>query len=290
MRSVGRTQRAKRQTSRGWSRRGSSGQLRSIAAIARPYRHVYVSPHFDDAALSAGGVILLQKGRCEPVLVISVFTARPRGNLTRFAEFQHDRWGGAADPWEEREEEERAAMAALGADFLWLDYPDAIYRGDQYLSDADLFGPVKDGDAELQRALSEAIVGIWRRCPSAMVYLPLGVGNHVDHQLCHGAGLELGALGADVAYYEDHPYAMDARAVATRLRDLGDGVRPVSIEIGRLVEEKVRIVELYRSQVAWVFRHYGTARDAITRHAASVSMAPGGSAERLWRADGRGQP
>ncbi|HEX8958759.1 MAG TPA: PIG-L family deacetylase, partial [Solirubrobacterales bacterium] len=187
---------------------------------AEHYRHVYVSPHFDDVALSAGGTLLGQVARGGAVLVVGVCTARPPAAVSEFAEFQHDRWGGAADPWAEREEEERRAMTALGADYFWLDLPDAIYRGEQYLSDDDLFGPVKPGDAPVAAALAAAVLDLAARETSATFYLPLGVGGHVDHQLCFDLAAPLLAAGRAVLLYEDVPYALDPAAVERRLAEV----------------------------------------------------------------------
>lgn len=259
-----------------------SAQLADIDDVGPSYRHVYVSPHFDDVALSAGGVALLQRRRREPVLVVVAFTAPPIGALTEFAQFQHGRWGSATDPWREREEEERSAMAALGADYLWLGYADAIYRGDQYLSDADLFGPVKPGDAALRRDLSRDVVRIWRRCPDATAYLPLGVGGHVDHRLCGDVAADLRSAGATVVWYEDFPYALEPEAVERRIEALGVRPSPILVDVEPTLEDKIRLVELYRSQVPWIFRSYGEPRAAIRRYAASLSPTPGKSAERLW--------
>jgi len=259
-----------------------SVQLAAIDAVGAGYRHVFLSPHFDDVALSASGVALLQRRRREPVLVVAAFTAPPVGALTEFAQFQHGRWGSAADPWRQREEEERSAMAALGADYLWLGYADAIYRGDQYLSDADLFGPVKPGDADLRRNLGRDIVRIWRRCPGATVYLPLGVGGHVDHRLCGDAAADLRLAGAAVAWYEDFPYVLEPGAVDRRIEALGVAPSPLVVDVEPALEDKIRLVELYRSQVPWIFRSYGEPGAAIRRRAASLSPVPGGYAERLW--------
>ncbi len=43
------------------------------------YKHIYLSPHYDDAALSCGGSIHKQATQQEPVAVITVFAgARER--------------------------------------------------------------------------------------------------------------------------------------------------------------------------------------------------------------------
>lgn len=274
------------------SRTGSEGE--GCAARAYPtvsslptdrYRHVYVSPHFDDVALSAGGTLLGQV-RHEGCLVVAVCTARPPGAVSEFAEYQHDRWGGAADPWAEREEEERRAMAALGADYLWLGLPDAIYRGEQYLSDEDLFGPVQPGDAPVAAALAAAVRDLAERQEGATFYLPLGVGGHVDHQLCFDLTAPLLASGHAVLLYEDVPYALAPTEVERRLHEVARTTRltlePEISEIGDLIGEKCRAADLYASQIPWIFRHYGPAEQSLRRHAASLSRE-NGYAERFWR-------
>src|SRR5436305_1492700 len=115
------------------------------------YRHIFVEPHFDDVALSCGGSVVAFAARGEPVLVVTLFAGNPgaTADVTEFAAGQHARWGGAADPIAERELEQRAALARLGADWLPLEFFDAIYRGEQYRSEDELFGSVKPGDTRL---------------------------------------------------------------------------------------------------------------------------------------------
>ena len=57
-----------------------------------------------------------------------------------------------------------------------------MYRG--YDGDAELLGEPRDDDDPLYEALRREI----NRLEPQKVYLPLGVGNHVDHQLCRDAG------------------------------------------------------------------------------------------------------
>jgi LmbE family N-acetylglucosaminyl deacetylase len=269
---------------------GEARSVRSYPSVdwlpAHHYRHVYLSPHFDDVALSAGGTLLGQTARGAAALVVAVCTARPPGEVTAFAEFQHDRWGGAADPWAEREEEEQRAMSALGVDYLWLGLPDAIYRGDQYLSDDDLFGPVQPGDALLAVDLAARCRDLAGRAAEATFYLPLGVGGHVDHQLCYDLVGPLVAAGCSVLFYEDIPYALDKTVVDRRLSEVRRTVtfklEPEILEIGDLIAAKCRAVDLYTSQVPWIFRDYGPAGSCLRRQAASLSRE-GGYAERFWR-------
>src|SRR6185503_5975375 len=83
-----------------------------------------------------------------------------------------------------RVEDERFAYFAE-ASVVFLDLPDAVFRG--YEGDDQLLGAGRlDDDAPLSILRTE----IARLEPQA-VYLPLAVGNHVDHQLCRDAGVAL---------------------------------------------------------------------------------------------------
>src|SRR5579885_1850473 len=109
-------------------------QLTSLDQINQQYRHIYLQPHFDDAALSCGGAIALQTGTGQKVLIVTVFGGAPAEGtrLSPFAVQLQERTGLGADGAEavrRRREEDSAAAAILGADTLWLDFPEAIYRG-----------------------------------------------------------------------------------------------------------------------------------------------------------------
>ena len=74
------------------------------------FRHVYLSPHFDDASLSCGGNIHRQEQAGEPVLVVTVCAAPPSANepLSPFAESQHKNWGNPGDIVAMRQTEDQA--------------------------------------------------------------------------------------------------------------------------------------------------------------------------------------
>ncbi len=91
----------------------------------------------------------------------------------------------ALDAMETRKiEEERYAWFAE-ASVIFLDLPDAVYRG--YEGDDQLLGEVRDDDLPPYDLLRSEIL----RLEPQNVYFPLGVGNHVDHQLCREVGLSL---------------------------------------------------------------------------------------------------
>ena len=94
-------------------------------------RWIYLSPHLDDAVLSAGGLIHDQAKSGIPVEIWTFMSGYPpEGEFSQFAELQHHMWGfpsAEAAVSTRREEDERAA-AIVGASAVHLDFLDCIYR------------------------------------------------------------------------------------------------------------------------------------------------------------------
>ncbi|MDP4943385.1 MAG: hypothetical protein NWQ93_00400, partial [bacterium Ellin6529] len=83
-----------------------------------------------------------------------------------------------------RQEDERYALFAEAA-VVFLDLPDAVFRG--YEGDEQLLGNVREHDAAPIDLLRKEIA----RLEPQRVYFPLGIGSHVDHQLCRRVGAAL---------------------------------------------------------------------------------------------------
>ena len=75
------------------------------------YQHVYLSPHYDDAALSCGGSIHQQVQAGELVLVITICAAPPETNepFSPYAQAMHRVWGDPLDVVATRQAEDQAA-------------------------------------------------------------------------------------------------------------------------------------------------------------------------------------
>ena len=111
--------------------------------LTRPARHLFLSPHYDDIPLSAGATVRLLADHGPAPETLIVFGSEPdrARPLSAFAEAMHERWGLTAhEVIASRQAEEAAAASVLGAHTRVLPFRDAIYRGDYYLSNEDLFG------------------------------------------------------------------------------------------------------------------------------------------------------
>ena len=111
----------------------------------------------------------------------------------------------------EREREDDLALERLDADTYRAGLLDAIYRMPEVYIDNDrLFGTPAPDDALLY-STRQLIAALHSRVPRATFYAPLGVGNHVDHQIVYAAARE--GAGAVMAFYEDFPYMLRVERV-----------------------------------------------------------------------------
>ncbi len=248
---------------------------------ASGYDQVYIAPHLDDAALSCGGRIALQADTGQRVLVVTICAGSPPPDaaLSPFARYLHEAWALGDDPLAQRRAEDAAALALLGCDGLHLDQLDAPYRVPAY-GEGDNWRGTPVANDPLLPAVQGIIDQLRRQQPGAQMYVPLGVGNHVDHQLVCAAGLTAHDVGANVVWYEDAPYAAkDPHAVDARLRVLADQFVPDVAVIGAALAQKLGAIRAYASQLSELFGARSP-DELMTSYAAALAPNYG---ERVWR-------
>jgi LmbE family N-acetylglucosaminyl deacetylase len=169
-------------------------------------RWIYLSPHLDDAVLSAGGLIYDQTQAGIPVEIWTFMCgyANP-GDVSPFAEFLHAQWGfsSAEETTRKRREEDKTAAALVGATAVHFDFLDCIYRrgeNGEWLY-FDVFRQPLPADAGIPAQIAETILP--RLQPDDILVCQLSVGSHVDHILVR-QGAEL--LGLPLRYDIDIPY------------------------------------------------------------------------------------
>jgi LmbE family N-acetylglucosaminyl deacetylase len=257
-------------------------------------RAVFVSPHMDDVALSCGGLVAQRAAAGDRPLIVTVFAKQPDANLesseiTRALQLVDGTAIDAIELWRRRRSEDAAAAATLGADLLWLDLPDAAYRDGRYRSWAELFGDqarVKSEDTELADRLARELGTVWKKTSRADIYVPLGVGSHVDHQLCYSTAQALRDMGASVWHYEDFPYSLGPGARERRLDTLGLTYVSHVVDVTTELDRRLEAIACYTSQLAPLFAPFGDFRRVTRRYAASLGPAQGRYGERLWSPDG----
>lgn len=263
--------------------------LLANADVIAPERHLFLSPHYDDIALSAGGTAALVAAAERPAEIALIFGSEPDRSapLTAFAEAMHRGWGmSSAHVIAGRRAEEAEASGILGTTDHFLPFHDAIYRGSNYLNNDQLFARPAVGDAHLPAAIAESLELADAR--SVRIYAPLASGFHVDHQLAFEAGRILAAAGHEVWLYEDLPYSLKPERLQARLDDLHGQVEIAGVvDVSSVWPTKIDAIMAYPSQLPTIFDYVGVghSREAIDEALGAYARSRGNGipAERYWR-------
>jgi LmbE family N-acetylglucosaminyl deacetylase len=168
------------------------GELREWGTVTADERTriVVLSPHLDDAVLGCGGLLAAHPGST----VLTVFAGAPAVYPDPMTWWdQLSGFSSGDDPLDARRHEDARALAAIGAEPVWLDFVEH-----QYLDKADRVRP---------SAVVDAIEDAVRRRDPTMVVAPFGLANP-DHDCTHEAALLVRERLPEPAWfcYEDTGY------------------------------------------------------------------------------------
>ena len=225
---------------------------------------VAIEPHMDDVVLSAGGRLLLHRGK-RPVVLLSVTRD---SNVSGYWSLQREFFDDAAVTALRVAESDRVVDLAGGGEHRSLGIPDAPLRfrpahewtADSFhrLHDALApylgFPPLPSEVRDIAQRLAEEVLPL----DPAELWVPLGLGGHIDHRTTRAACLRMIAdhwgrfARIPILLYEDHPYATyfpsQLRRVAAAFEARGTKLVPEPVDITEVFEEKVRLVGVYASQ------------------------------------------
>jgi LmbE family N-acetylglucosaminyl deacetylase len=135
-----------------------------------------------------------------------------------------------------------------------------------------LFGAIDPDEMNLVANLSQQLTSL----PSSdSVYVPLAVGNHVDHQLTRLAA-ENWLEPSSLLYYEEFPYSQAESQLAAALGDDGRWRSDVVRLEPANVEARIQAITCYRSQISTFFTDLEDLSAQVNRYVLKV----GG--ERYW--------
>jgi LmbE family N-acetylglucosaminyl deacetylase len=268
-------------------------QLTSVNDITTQHRHIFLSPHFDDVVYSCGGTLGVQISSGIHPLVITVFGGVPAANLTPspFAIQANRGMGldltkGMHLAVEQRRKEDAAALDYIGSDYLWLDYLDAVYRGNPpyYTSEAQLIGgDIHRDDLRLEQELAQTLIALAERLPDSVWYAPLGVGRHVDHQIICSAADRLIQRNIKVYLYEDFPYVTKQGALDARKHELGRPLEPSLVEMSEMLPLRLEASALYASRTFADFGSKEAMDQLITEYSHNIRPIETIQMERYWQ-------
>lgn len=232
------------------------------------YDYIYLSPHCDDVAFSCGGTIGTYQAQGLHQLVVTLFAGDPQPPFPPLAQAYHQLWQipEGVSPYHIRRAEDEQAMSALGVDYLWLNWPEVIYR----VPDLSDFSDINDDHADLQHdpifpVLCQWLVDLHVTYPAATIVVPLGVGGHRDHRIiCYVA---LNALDhASILFFEDFPYVAYLPEVARELAR-SYHLAPLEVDISQCLQLRIQAASLYQSQHAMLFYPPSSYQELIREYA-----------------------
>ena len=172
-------------------------------------RWIYISPHLDDAVLSAGGLLYDQTQSGIPVEIWTVVCGFPKTTrLSDYARSLHASWGidSAHEVASTRRKEDERGAEIVGARPVHFDVPDCIYRlgpDDEFLYD-NIFVPPHEFESQFPAQIAGMLSSQLKE--DDVILCQLAVGGHVDHVLVR-RGVEL--LGRPLLYVADIPYLLN---------------------------------------------------------------------------------
>ncbi|HEY7070959.1 MAG TPA: PIG-L family deacetylase [Acidimicrobiales bacterium] len=224
---------------------------------------VVVSPHLDDAVLSAGGIIAATARRGGRVRVVTVFDGAP-AVIGPDARAFHEACGLGDDAMDVRRGEDDRALATLGASPERLGLREALYRTGTrgqpvYAGEPDIFCADPGREPAIVGQVAEALACALDGEDSEdgedeLVLVPVGVGGHVDHVIVRRAAeRDLRAGDRAWGYYEELPYLLFDRCKGWE-DQLGTG-RSTVVPLGAPDRRaKLAAAAEYRSQhrILWI--------------------------------------
>jgi LmbE family N-acetylglucosaminyl deacetylase len=241
---------------------------------------VFLSPHFDDVVLSAGGLVWELTQRGDQVEVWTICAGDPPIDkpLSDYAQMLHTFWElGEGDVPYLRSLEDAACCRVLGASYCRYTVPDCIYRYHPLTGQPMITVP---DDINLPLAPDEAylvppVTDFLRKNIQQGIELvsPLAIGHHRDHMLTR---LAAERLGTPLWHYVDYPY------IAREAYDLKDFIPAAAEQFSLIISaEGMRAwqqgILRHKSQMIMLFADETEMRQSITAYSAS------GGGKILWK-------
>jgi LmbE family N-acetylglucosaminyl deacetylase len=253
-------------------------------------RVMVIEPHMDDAALSVGGLMLQRRAECEFLLV----TVATQSVATSYRGIDRDFFDMQTISNLRKAESEIVARTVWGR-HIPLGLVEATLRYYPQKWTLDWFQRHEQAVwAYLEHAAGRGELELWTSTIAKAIedfepeeiWMPLGIGVHVDHQLVRHACLNILLTNPKLVeqrvcrFFQDVPYAADvpnhtAELVET-LRGAGARLEEERVNIADVKQEKRRMLDIYWSQ--WK-------TEVIWRRVENCSKAlggPPGSFSELW--------
>lgn len=244
---------------------------------------IFFSPHLDDAAISCGGWIAALGQAQKLVRVITVFAAQATPtSQSAYMRHLHADW--KLDVTQQRICEDDAALHSLGVrDVERWEFEEAPCRVNAaqqplYACYDELTGDLVADDHVLIAELTARIASTYEANQRVnILYFPLSIGQHVDHQILFRVGLTLRTRGYSVGFYEDWPYIQNF-ALVPEPNQAGRRWRAQQMVVQ--LDQKISAALCYKSQIVVM----GGSRKAVVNRLTQSALRgeSGATYERFW--------
>jgi len=225
----------------------------------------FISPHLDDAILSAGGLLSYLSSRTK-VTVITLFTTASKRPYTFIAKriLQKD-WGAsdAEDIFKKRQEEDKKACKMVNASYIHLGFTDATWRkktnpNRMILALSNLLPEtihlypypnttiIAKEDKILMKTIGKRLSEIIDPGKEYKMFAPIGVGKHIDHIIIRDICLK---TFKKPILWEDFPYNLRWKVDKKFLKKTS----LEKIIWDKDLLKKQKSIEVYKSQIKALF-------------------------------------
>ncbi|MEG4121575.1 hypothetical protein QUA43_29410 [Microcoleus sp. N9_B4] len=233
--------------------------------------NLLLSAHADDIAYSLGGALL--KGYISQITATLV-TVFQRGLYVPYARPKASVEEASAI----RDAEDLAYAAKVGLKHKGLGLRDVTLRGYPDLEDSIFTVTDYRQDPGAVESIETIQSFLDEQTEMTRLWVPLAIGNHIDHVLLLKAVLGWKAKPElEVIFYEDVPYAgfEELDSIETWVQQVIGSAEAEIIDISEQFEKKLKNLEIYGSQVSQ------DDIDLVKLHARRI--VPGLAVERVWR-------
>src|SRR5258708_1197390 len=221
----------------------------------------FISPHLDDAMLSAGGLIT-HLGTKTKVTVVSIFTEGSEKPYTRAAKgfLRYCGYTDAKGLFAERRAEDARACQKAHAEFIHLNFLDGSFRErtkpnrvfqclGKHIPELNHLYPLgfkiinlaKD-DLFLFEAVKEKLLQIVAKEKEYIVFCPLGSVKHMDHTLTRDI---CGSTFKNLIFWSDYPYSLRSHETKKLLEKL----QVQEFVWDKNLEQKKELIKFYKTQL-----------------------------------------
>jgi LmbE family N-acetylglucosaminyl deacetylase len=211
---------------------------------------IFLSSHFDDVALSCGGLVWELASKGNQVMIWTICAGEPSSDrLSPIALQLHERWGIAGSVVTQRKKEDQMACRRIRAIPRYFSIADCIYRQDKngsflYPSEDSIVSDLHQEDQYWIDYLCDHLDEAGYK--NSQFVCPLAIGNHVDHQMVR---IAVEKLGLKVLYYADFPYVLKHSILQTQWKnqEMIPLIYPLS---DRGITSWIKAIAAYTSQIS----------------------------------------